>query len=445
MAAYLEYLTSNSDIAFPFSDDAPGLDSGVFPRDAVIDASMTMSGGARKLYLLGSGAAPGDSSTWCFRVGDAEGVLAHAELPAGELGDRRVVRFENLDAGIVLRGALVLGPGASSAALSGEYGLTLPFTASVTEFRAPRVERINFKDSSSGGDMLLSGPVRLLAGTNMRVAVEKDYIDNDCLALSALAGAGAGAHDPCTDSSADYIATINKVGPGHNGLFRLDGGVCHTVAADFAGHALALFNECDPCCQCSDYVDMADELSRRSAVMRDVEARFQAAVEYYAKLSRALRAATCSECCMAQVGGLCVKDASEVTATASRNSNPAGSVKVFDEKQVRISVVIDNSLDSAPKPDNPEKCVRTVTLTKTAGTAGRFLWAGASPEQKADGSGYGVRVSSMTSDSVVLSYRAYRKTILKATVLFSAESTPASLRMLTRHADGRSAEVVVAC
>jgi hypothetical protein len=467
MAEFTEFLTANAMVAFPFADDAPGLDAGPVPRDALIDAHMSCSLAPATLYLRGISR---DDLHYRFHVGTAGGVVAVGGIPNGVLPrDRQVVRFENLAEVVAFRGALVLGPGAAGwlATLSiqhasQDYGLSMPFSPSACEFRAPRVERVWFRPHGAPpGDpgVLMPGMVKLLAGTNMRVALEADdsAAMPEGLALSAMAGEGDGTHNPCAGPAAlDYVATAGKVAPSETGELTLAPGACYSATPDFNHNTVVLVNECAPCCGCGDYAEHAEELERRAAILRDLEARFKSAVAEHNLLADALRKATRTQCCMAMGAGQCGRDASVVTATAFRHKNAEGGAIVLDDRMVRVDITIDNSRDAAPKPEDPDiaggpqPCVRWINVNLGAGTLGQFQWAGVSPEAIPYPSpdarpfkGYGAGVASLTPGGVRIWYRAGRKSILKCVATLRLNSGgPGAARILVNYADNRVGSMV---
>lgn len=115
------------------------------------------------------------------------------------------------------------------------------------------------------------GNIRLRAGNNMLYTViqapDRSYSGDKLLSiaeLSAIPGRGIGRYDNCGDQESPYIRSINQQGPQNTGNFLLSGDTCFriepVVTFDEAGiatiehGAINLFDDCEACCDCDDYL-----------------------------------------------------------------------------------------------------------------------------------------------------------------------------------------------
>lgn len=85
------------------------------------------------------------------------------------------------------------------------------------------------------------------------------------IVFSATAGSGEGQFPACTEPEG-YIRTVNGVGPDDNGNLQISATDCYYVRqpTSLVGdevsptpYTLQLGNDCDACCSCDDYVDVA--------------------------------------------------------------------------------------------------------------------------------------------------------------------------------------------
>lgn len=112
--------------------------------------------------------------------------------------------------------------------------------------------------------------------TSLRLNEDKLRPEINRIVVSASPGAGAGRLDTgaCSDVSTD-ILTINNTGP-NNGNLNLNGGACYNImpAVDESytpiPAELEIKNDCTPCCDCDDFVDVYEgirQLKNRGLVV----------------------------------------------------------------------------------------------------------------------------------------------------------------------------------
>ena len=98
---------------------------------------------------------------------------------------------------------------------------------------------------------------------------------DDIYEISCIPGAGAG-YAPSSNSviNLGFIATINGVGPSGNGNISLTAEDClwttqPTLDNQLIPATLQLLSNCQPCCPCSQYRNISEAISRRSAKIID--------------------------------------------------------------------------------------------------------------------------------------------------------------------------------
>lgn len=254
-----EYLTSNEHIAYPFRDDAiglarPGTDPSysepLLPTDFLIDA-VTLYYGGEQLYLTG---IVKDGSSYELQIGTMAEVIITGTVTPSAFGT--VIAFQNLADGISFKG--VVGSGFSDY-LSGmidsvSFGTSLPFVERAMDSKPYKLLSL--------GTLLdaYDGEVSLYEGYNVVLELDEDTGE---ITLSVQPGGGIGLYNPCEDDVVepiDYIASLSGkraaaadpmgrflLEPGDEGCFRIVPGE----------HELQIMNDCRPCCECDDYVNVA--------------------------------------------------------------------------------------------------------------------------------------------------------------------------------------------
>lgn len=273
MPDYLDYLSSNQDVAFPFADDAPGLARATaasvsparLPRAFLLDlvAVLPAQSLVGDLYLL---RIEVDSATAFELVfGDGYGDVAAVPVDLDESPVYGTV-LQFVSSTVTLR--LVAGDAfptylaTVAAALSNSgtlnFALTLPLVPAAVEFRGARV------DSLKVGETTISlGDVGLVAGYNMAITREGQRIT-----IAAGVGAGLGRRPgDCEDDEEEPLpAILNRLGqaaPDEHGNVELIGGNCWRIVPDPANNRLLFYNDCEPCCTCEDYARASNGVTKR--------------------------------------------------------------------------------------------------------------------------------------------------------------------------------------
>jgi len=147
----------------------------------------------------------------------------------------------------------------------------------------------------------LGGHVNFKNGFNTEITNDGtttvDYVVNTNVTLAATAGIGEGKYDTCGDESATQdkaITTINNVG-GLRGDFLigatdclwarkqtipLDDGYGPAPADESNGHIM-MGGDCQECCKCSDYVDLALKINQFQSQYVNIGARVKDIKDYH--------------------------------------------------------------------------------------------------------------------------------------------------------------------
>lgn len=166
--------------------------------------------------------------------------------------------------------------------------------------------------------------------------------------LAATAGAGEGPA-PCTDPACKTpLLTINNVSPNANGNFTIEGDDCYACDPKLeeglsglltaAGRAL-LTNSCSPCCDCSDYEYMYDEVLRPLATrLNQVATGLEEERERYLEVyQRYLAIVACKTVPSMELKTTGMYNRSASVALGISNSTDSGWPDVTGEVKVKIT------------------------------------------------------------------------------------------------------------
>lgn len=130
------------------------------------------------------------------------------------------------------------------------------------------------------------------------------------LDLSAEAGSGFGrVPADCGEEAgvAGFVTTINNVEPDESGNFHIDASGCYLLDIPILNfivpdqirllnHTLRLSNQCSPCCDCQDYVNVYEALRKLTQRYADLISEAQAARDqYHENLRRFQESAACRQ------------------------------------------------------------------------------------------------------------------------------------------------------
>jgi hypothetical protein len=150
----------------------------------------------------------------------------------------------------------------------------------------------------------IAGPLRLKAGFNMVLTPGTPEVVNyrtvTPIVIDVIPGAGLGRYSDCDDDIEPPILTLNNVPPDAAGNIMLGADGCTwvrpisdvtTVPATIQPHALAIGDDCGPCCKCEDYTRVAlalvaafDALLEIGVEAQQAACRFQGEIDsWYAQ------------------------------------------------------------------------------------------------------------------------------------------------------------------
>lgn len=263
------YLTSNLYVKFPFTEDATlksveTIDLPInFFADAVIDTTYSISGAYLK--SITSGDVMTVDPYLDFRIVD---------LSAVDLMTFRIRKSAYTPQGIASAYStkvairLVFGT-ANFADLVALIATSINFLVTDAKFSEHVFTRGSSKVlriKAESGPFRTQIPIRITAGNN--VLLEKlppDVVGGPTkVRISAVPGAGAGvvAAGASPIPTIDYVATLGGVRPDARGNVTIQGDDCYRAqVVDSDTHAVQLFNDCSPCCQCDDYEKVASEMA----------------------------------------------------------------------------------------------------------------------------------------------------------------------------------------
>ena len=316
--AYLEYLTSNENIAYPFKSDSSSLDYGredlpsgtrnftvsKLPTDYISDLTF---------FIVGD-----DTSITFERIYVTAGVL-YFSIKVGatsyqiEMGSPSITWQLHTTIQTILEGVfhftLVVGPSYKEynmfvATNETTDTLNLELEPSLIEKRLNRVESLQIHDpdfidpTKATGymdgyesipreiavsnamlgypsfikeyytDPMKDMPVVLVPGYNIRLLQDVNEITVDC-----SPGLGAGRY-PCAAQIDDMLApeiiaptgartilTINKL-EAKNGRFLLRWDDCYRIVPEAETNTLYVYGDCKPCCDCVDYIAVGEVIQQ---------------------------------------------------------------------------------------------------------------------------------------------------------------------------------------
>lgn len=276
-----EYRNSNTLIAYPFRDDAAGLQrsAGVataMPLGVFVDAAFEVpySLAASRLYLMACYYV--DADTLRVAIGDGTTTLVDVTLAAAGTYTLGTATGSGITARLVAESSYLRQ---YLAAIGGDvvYGMDLPFEVSTQEIVNPQV--LSFTLYNNGPDAApdqtgIAGDVVFLGGYNVDITQDVPEGDLTTIELAAVPGAGIGQR-PCEQPA----AVVSNVPPGmtpNKGNLEVAGDACYAVVPHPGTGLIQIQGLCDACCTCDDYTDMLDQLRVLAARVAEVQADLDA-------------------------------------------------------------------------------------------------------------------------------------------------------------------------
>jgi len=269
-----EYLTSNSSVAYPFVDevtDPESLDGSPF-SNLIVDAYLLDSDGTKDVKLTSVSDPSVSPVSVEFRYVDDSVAFTASDGESSAFGEYLIVEWHSDTASarllfVASEVGLYAWPAAPTDAV---------LVASTVQPNVPAVNSVTAVLSDTL-QFTLDGVIELESGFNVDIG-KPSFNDTvttnrgrNRLSIAVEPGAGLGKVPLC--DQAQELRTINGIGPDDNGNFRLDADDCYRwelprLAEESPGvwtidsNKLTFYNQCEPCCQCSDYVDVYDNVMR---------------------------------------------------------------------------------------------------------------------------------------------------------------------------------------
>ena len=288
MSLNQEYLSGNAGIAYPFADDAPGLDRGLggLPLGLIVDALFTLPETGSPLHLLrcyttGSRFSMilgdvnvNDIITVAVTVPDS-GFWVEATATSTSATGARYTAALVLDAEVLRKYVLVIGAEVQ------QFQASLPFAAGTQCLDTPALLDITLCNAGpESGAEVVDGAVLLGSGYN--IAVEDYDADPDTgiaqISIGAAAGQGLG-QAPCP-AAAMGIGMLAGLGA-KSGELTIEGDDCYAVVTNPSLGIIQIQARCKPCCACDDYLLVAKEENRVAQILRSVRDTLDASLGAY--------------------------------------------------------------------------------------------------------------------------------------------------------------------
>jgi hypothetical protein len=286
---FIEYLTANEHIAYPFAEDSRLLVdtwgqvnvlTPTMPKDFLSDAVILVPSdyaGELDLYRITCVSI----TEYSFDIRDETGATVIsfsvdiATPPPVHSVIQEVVTTPPVSAVRMLTGPSFtdylnkigtdLGVGNSAV-----FGIALPFAAAAVEFSPERVTKVRFKDGVTDVTHDLDETVGLYEGFNVGLTGGESSVE-----ILAEVGAGAGKDDEgCTATPEppwyDMLTSLQGSKPDDDGNINLKGTPCHRIEPDPENHRVLIYNDCEPCCLCQDYANLAKAIELRFDRLRVV-------------------------------------------------------------------------------------------------------------------------------------------------------------------------------
>lgn len=307
MAELQEWLTENSQRAFPFKSET--LASGnSLPVDLIADLKLFLPGkGVSRAYLSRIDySSSSDSYTFCFRDPSSGQELLSGSATRLKNADSRI--FSKVSIGSAADVCL-LTPGAlwNDPTWNGAGDWSKGFNPSDSEIEPSLIicgpstfRRIIVEDvpDSRGDELVMNAAQSVIGGYNMEFSEISypGYSSND-VHIDVRPGAGLG-FAPAAEREL-FVTTINGVVPDKSGNIVLGAVDCLSVGrvivdGEALPSTLQISSNCAPCCGCENYRKVAAAINRQSSVIRDLNSEIaglqSSALALYSKALGAIRA-----------------------------------------------------------------------------------------------------------------------------------------------------------
>ena len=258
-AVGIEYTSSNTRIAFPFTEDSPGITSGTIPVDLFIDAGFDVSVNdpvyLEELHKSGEGRL-----VLSFRHGDGLTSLEISGVANDSSAYIRGVKYSSdIDIFVILDKYRVteLLDGLTSL----EFGTSLQMEASTVQVRPLKVDSIipiNGEELIS----ILKDNVQLRAGENIVLDSDDGAVTINALPLAE------NAHDCLNDI--DVVGAAPVALSPKEGNVSIEGDDCYIVTPFEESGIIKIHSICYACCTCDEFADVITKLNDSGYGAKDI-------------------------------------------------------------------------------------------------------------------------------------------------------------------------------
>ena len=287
-----EYLTSNTQVAYPFAEDALGLvhdTVGVhgavayLPVNVVIDAVAYVPDYVETLYLSSIAHVSGSISRLVFK-NQAGAVIVTSDFDDSTLDwSKTYTVIPLLDVGGIWSVRLVVLTQALDAYLVGctadDFGTRLAFESRVLSYQLNKVESIQlFSDLVTPVSPEITGRIAFVDGYNCEyTSVASTTPDTTDVTMIMAPGSGLGLY-PCTEVAPVVNKRLMGLVPDKAGNINFQGDACYNV---IPGEVLQINSSCVACCSCEDYANVTKALKLLLSKSSSILHKFTAGRDNY--------------------------------------------------------------------------------------------------------------------------------------------------------------------
>ncbi len=268
-----EFLNSNSQRAYPLSEDATGLDTtGDFelPTDFLLGVFFPISTGLdidpsriflQRIAIYGTGLI--------VSLGYDDGVttpeiIANAIIPRDTHSEYNTYALGGINDFADGIGHIVVGQLVNISRSAGVYLFDYAGGQLDPDCVRPMIRGLSRLTIRNGVELSepITGDVELFAGTNIRLDFVSVPGGDPRIVINAISGVGLNTSCECLtdDTEALPIVTINNIPPDASGNFNFLGSDCLTIEID--GSDIKFEDICSkPCCGCEELVALTDRVS----------------------------------------------------------------------------------------------------------------------------------------------------------------------------------------
>lgn len=271
MSIGTEYITSNTQIAYPFKEDCTGLardnvavhgsdGTARLPVSAVVDAIAYLPEKTTAVSLIQVEAVGGGLYTFTFNCTPTSVITGDCDINALDTSNTySVITFGTSDSSV----SLVVLTQVLVDYLTGctldtyAYPDVLTFESRVITDRLPHLTSLTlYSDILTPSSDELTGKLLFVEGYNTTYTTQRDTDDTTLITLNAIPGTGLGRY-PCDDDPKITKRFLGLVP--ENGNINIVGDICYNI---IPGTTTQITSSCTACCSCEDYANATKAAKR---------------------------------------------------------------------------------------------------------------------------------------------------------------------------------------